>query len=296
VAELADLDHAWTRAGSREEQAAVLHDMGGRCEQAGEDHRAAGFFELARALRRGFVAPDLLADSERALARVRDRQAFDAIVLSGGAGRRFGGRTKPEQRLAGWPLIDHVLLACCAASTRVVVGPERRGLAEPTFCREQPAGSGPVAGIAVAVAHGARPVVAVLAADLPFVRAGLDPLTTALVADADVAVLVDTGGRLNYLASLWRRDALLTALAGVGDPAGAAVRALYRDARGVTVPDFDAAGADVDTPNDLASAEERVRQDAGQPTAPADPARPRRPRPRPQSPLAWPELALHSPS
>ena len=98
----------------------------------------------------------------------------------------------------------------------------------------------------------------------------------------DVAVLVDTGGRVNYLAAVWRTEALRAAVAALPSTANAPVRALYDGARIAHVPDFDACSADVDTPDDLRSAAERIRR--------------RSPGRLPASPLAWPRLELHSPS
>jgi molybdopterin-guanine dinucleotide biosynthesis protein A len=98
----------------------------------------------------------------------------------------------------------------------------------------------------------------------------------------DVAVLVDISGRVNYLAAVWRTAALRAAVAALPSAANAPVRALYDGAEIAHVPDFDACSADVDTPDDLRSAEERIRR--------------RSPGRLPTSPLAWPRLELHSPS
>jgi molybdopterin-guanine dinucleotide biosynthesis protein A len=288
-------ESAWRAAYDRETQAATLHHVGRRWWLYNDRDAAAGCFELARALRRGFSAPELVASSDLALARTRASLKYDAVILSGGAGSRFHGLSKPERPLAGWPLLDHVLVATSGATTRVVVGPERRGLAEPRFCREEPAGGGPVAGIAAGIAHITQPVVAVLAGDLPFIGTGLDNLRSALLVERnDVAAFVDTRGRINYLAAVWRLPALEAAIARLGDPAGKPVRALFDGVTAAFIPDFDDESADVDTPNDLAAAQQRIRQIPPERWSPEGGAH-RRAR-LPLAPLAWPGLELHAPS
>ncbi|MGI8664573.1 MAG: molybdenum cofactor guanylyltransferase [Jatrophihabitans sp.] len=277
---------AWKHARSRSRQASTLQQVGLQCFHTGLDDRAAACFELALTMRRGFGDPQLIENTELALRRVRQRLAFDAIVLAGGRGVRLGGSTggaKAAVLLAGWPLADHVLLAVSGAGNRIAVGPNRIALGSPVFCRELPPGTGPVAAIAEAAGRVRQPTVAVLAADLPFVADALAGLREALSRDGhDVAVLVDTAGRTNYLASVWRTAALLQALDGLGELANRPVRALYQGRQIGHVPDFDALGADVDTPADLAGATERISR--------------RSPGRLPAALLAWPRLELHSPS
>jgi molybdopterin-guanine dinucleotide biosynthesis protein A len=277
---------AWPHALSRDRQATTLQHVGRRWYDAGELHRAAAHFELALTMRRGFADPARIASSEQALATVRGRLGLDAIVLAGGRGVRLGGQelgAKALIPLAGWPLADHVLLAASGASTRIQVGPRRTALGSPVFCTERPAGAGPVAAIAAALPLVGQPMVAVLAGDLPFIGDALDQLSRSVaVGGRDVGLLVDTGGRSNYLAAVWRTEALRAALARVGSPAGLPVRALYKQADIGHVPDFDACSADVDTPADRRAAEERISS--------------RSPGRLPASPLAWPRLELHAPS
>jgi molybdenum cofactor guanylyltransferase len=281
---------AWLRADGRDRQGTTMHHIGRRLRYYGDRDSAAGFFEVARALRHGFAHPMLLASTQLALTQVRAAAEYDAIVLAGGRGSRIGG-AKPELPLVGWPLLDHVLVAVSAASNRIVVGPARRGLGEPTFVQEEPAGSGPVAAIAAAIDRVEQPQVAVLAADLPFIGSELDQLRVVveISPDKDAAVLVDTSGRLNYLASMWRTSSLRRVIAELGDPIGLPVRALYESAETINIPDFDAHSADVDTPNDLAAAAERLRNSV-EPFTPHSQAQP------PATPLAWPGLELAAPS
>jgi len=280
---------AWQCARSRTRQATTIHHVGKRWFQYGDDDQAASCFELALTMRRGFANPRAIQSSELALDRVRQRLAFDAIVLAGGRGSRLAASTgsagvdKPGLPLAGWPLVDHVLLAASGASSRIVVGPRRMALAGPVFCREQPAGAGPVAAIAAAARRIRQPTVAVLAADLPFIGPALDQLRQCVtLGTREVGLLVDTTGRSNYLAAVLRTTALLQALDALGDPTNLPVRALYQGRDIGHVPDFDALGADCDTPQDLRLAQERImRRSPGQ---------------LPAALLAWPRLELHSPS
>ena len=277
-------DRAWRQALTRGRQAVSLQHMGKLCFDAGALDEAAARFELAWTLRRGFDQPELVASSEQALRRVRELAGFDAIVLAGGAGVRLGGRTlgaKALIRLGGWPLADHVLLATSAAGHRIQVGPTRIALAEPSFVLEDPPGAGPVAAIAAGLARVTAPLVAVLAGDLPFVGPALASLRRAAKA-VDVAALVDPTGRTNYLAAVWQTDALRASLARLTSTTNAPMRALYDGVEVAHVPDFDAASADVDTPDDLAVAADRLRR--------------RSPGRLPASPLAWPRLELHAPS
>jgi len=269
---------------ARGRQATTLQHIGRRWYDGGDYHRAALHFELALTLRRGFADPASIAGSEQALAAVRGRLGLDAIVLAGGRGVRLGGQqlgAKALIPLAGWPLADHVLLAVSGAHTRIQVGPRRTALGSPVFCTERPAGAGPVAAIAAALPLVDRPLVAVLAGDLPFIGGALAQLSRC-AGRRDAGVLVDTTGRTNYLAAVWRTEALRAAIAAIGPPAGRPVRALYERADVERVPDFDACSADVDTPADRRLAEERISS--------------HRPGRLPASPLAWPRLELHAPS
>jgi molybdopterin-guanine dinucleotide biosynthesis protein A len=279
---------AWRHALGRERQAATLHSIGVRQFEQGDRDAAAASFRLALTLLSLFLDSPLRARTAAALALVRAgtgiEDAFDAVILAGGRGRRMGDGSKPLRKLAGWPMLDHVVLACSAASRQIVVGSSRIGIGEPLFCREQPAGSGPVAALSAGLRHVQQPVVLVLAADLPFVAGALGPLRALLAGEpgADATALVEPSGRVNYLAAAWRTAALYTALDRLGDPAGRPVRALYDSVAVRYLPDFDAWGADCDTPEDLRLAESRIRR--------------RSPGRLPEAQLAWPRLELHSPS
>jgi molybdopterin-guanine dinucleotide biosynthesis protein A len=109
------------------------------------------------------------------------QRGFDAIVLAGGRAARLGGADKPGLVVAGRPILSWVIAAAAAAGARavVVVGPDRPGLTVPAaglprgvaFVAEEPPAAGPVPAVRRGLAETRAPVVALLAADLPFLRA-----------------------------------------------------------------------------------------------------------------------------
>ena len=185
---------------------------------------------------------------------------MDAIVLAGGAGARLGGPNKPDQILGSATLLQHVVDAVRAAGTIVVVGPVRDGIDNVSWCREEPAGGGPVAAIAAGLGRTEADEVLVLAADLPWIAGAVAPLLAAL-SSAECAVLVDATGHRNPLASAWQRPALLRALDSVGELAGARAFALLESVCVIDVADTAGWGEDCDTPDDLAHARARERHD-----------------------------------
>ncbi len=153
---------------------------------------------------------------------------LDAVILAGGRAARLGGIDKPGTEVAGRTLLATVIAACrgAGAGRIIVVGPERPGLPV-CFVREEPAGAGPFAalrrGLSELGAPGGTRLVAVLAADLPFLRAAhLDALIAASQGRSG-AVLVDGEGYPQWLTGCWDRPTLAAAAAGY---AGSSVRGL----------------------------------------------------------------------
>jgi molybdopterin-guanine dinucleotide biosynthesis protein A len=180
--------------------------------------------------------------------------AYDAVVLAGGAARRLDGVDKPMLEVGDRPMLVHVLDAVAAARVRVVVGPRRPIDRDAVWCREDPPGGGPVAGLAAAVPLTDADTVVVLAADLPGIAPAVAPLLDALPRH-DVALLV-RDGRRNYLAAAWRRAALVSALGRIGEPRGASMRGLIAGATVAEVADAEW-GDDCDTWSDLAALRDR---------------------------------------
>ena len=125
-------------------------------------------------------------------------------MLAGGHASRLGGADKPALVVGERSLLASVVSAAAGAGARlvVVVGPPRPGLLLAAGglreVREEPPGSGPVLALRRGLAEVAAPWVLVLAADLPFIRAG--HLTSLLAAAAAArpaagAVLADDTGR-----------------------------------------------------------------------------------------------------
>jgi len=183
------------------------------------------------------------------------RSLPDAIVLAGGHARRLGGRDKTALDVGGRPLLDRVLLALPPCGTVVVVGPSRPTAVPVVWTREDPPGTGPVAGIAAGLACVTASEVLVLAGDMPFLTTEVLVGLLAEVSD-DGALLVDADGREQYLCSAWRTTALRHAVEGVTRVRDVVDRMRY--AR-VSVPaGAVAAWTDCDTPEDLDAAREQA--------------------------------------
>lgn len=169
----------------------------------------------------------------------------------------------------------------------VIAGPPLEGLARPVvFVREDPPGSGPLAGIGAGLAAVSTPTVGVIAADMPFalpivVEAltrltesprigvnGIDHRINGSVHSVDpqpvaqAVVPIDPQGYRQPLCAAYRTDALRAALAALGPLADLSVRALLAqlDVMEWSVPA--AALADVDTEEQLAAARTRVAEEA----------------------------------
>jgi molybdopterin-guanine dinucleotide biosynthesis protein A len=180
---------------------------------------------------------------------------FGIIILAGGRGSRLGGQDKPGLLVRNRTLIGSVVAAGTAAGARqvIVVGPERPGLDGVRFVTEEPPGAGPVPALRRGLAEAAAPWVAVLAADLPFLRAvHLGTLLRAAGGHCG-AVLADDAGRPQWLAGCWRAEALGRQAAAYD---GASLHGLFGPLAPVLVSLAHAAGGpppwfDCDTPEDL---------------------------------------------
>ncbi|HXL94482.1 MAG TPA: NTP transferase domain-containing protein [Streptosporangiaceae bacterium] len=150
---------------------------------------------------------------------------FDVVVLAGGGARRLGGRDKPGLVIGGRAIIESVVAAGAGAGAArvIVVGPPRDGLDGAVFVREEPAGAGPVPALRRGLAEVLAPSVVLLAADLPFLRAGHVRALLAAAAwprgsggtvppGVNGAVLTDDDGREQWLAGAWRTSVLREAL------------------------------------------------------------------------------------
>jgi molybdopterin-guanine dinucleotide biosynthesis protein A len=175
---------------------------------------------------------------------------FDAIVLAGGASRRFGGVDKAMIVLDGVSLLDRVLEATIAAESTVVVGPRRATNRVVSWTEEDPPSGGPVAGIAAGLAFGKAPVVVLLSCDLPWLTETDVTSLVGGIGEYDGYGLRDLGGREQPLAAAYRREALTAAIQATRDPRDLPLR---RTLAGLTMhwSDPTQAGRDVDTWADL---------------------------------------------
>ncbi len=194
---------------------------------------------------------------------------FDALVLTGGAGRRLGGVDKATIAIGAHTLLERALAAVAAAEAVVTVGPEHPtaesttpeaaafvgGVLEGatvrvTNVREDPPGGGPVAAIEAGLGLVAQPVVVVLACDMPFVTgADVHRLVAALLLadDAVDATMYVAEGQRQPLAAAYRVRSLRRTLRMHGPATGMAMRQLMAPLTVVEIPTDPGVTADCDT-------------------------------------------------
>lgn len=170
-------------------------------------------------------------------------QPFDALILSGGQGRRLGGVDKASLVLGGETLLARALSAVAGAGRVLIVG--RASISLPPGVRvvsEEPAGGGPVAAIAAALPYVDSPVVVILACDMPLMTSSVVEGLVQRLAETidkpfesgergeeillDGVNLVDELGQRQPLAAAYRASALSAALKIIGPPANASMRRL----------------------------------------------------------------------
>jgi molybdopterin-guanine dinucleotide biosynthesis protein A len=187
-----------------------------------------------------------------------DSPRLAAVILTGGTGVRLGGVDKASIEVGGATLLEHALTGTAVAEEVVVVGPEVPTSRPVTWTREDPAGGGPAAGLLAGIdALAVRPeLVCVLAVDMPrFTARTLSRLLGVLEdagPDADAACLVDTEHRKQWLAGVYRYDALAAARPADREAEhGLSTRRLMLPLRIAGVPAEEDEARDVDTWADL---------------------------------------------
>jgi molybdopterin-guanine dinucleotide biosynthesis protein A len=189
-------------------------------------------------------------------------EPYDAIVLAGGDARRLGGADKPGLPVGGRAMVEWVGAAAAGADRLVLVGPERPELPRAIAVREDPPGGGPVPALSAGLAVVRAPWAAVLAADLPFLRAAHIDELRRRAAGRSGAVLTDEDGRPQWLVGVWRVADLRDAL---GDYRGASMRGLLAPLRPVLVRPRPApwpAWHDCDTPEDVETASRMIGENS----------------------------------
>lgn len=175
-----------------------------------------------------------------------------AVVLAGGASRRFGS-DKLAADLDGRTVLDSTLASLPAGLPVVVVGPARAVLRDVRFVREDPPGGGPAAGLAAglraALDSGADRVVT-LPGDAPAAGGGVPVLLDAL-GPADLVVAVAADGQVFPLQLALARAGAERFLAAAGDGVGLSVRRVLEPLEPLRVLVDAIALRDVDVPADL---------------------------------------------
>ncbi|MCW2753650.1 MAG: molybdopterin-guanine dinucleotide biosynthesis protein [Marmoricola sp.] len=181
-----------------------------------------------------------------------ESDAIGAVVLTGGSGVRLDGADKASIELGGLTLLEHTLGALLDINEVVVVGDPVPTTRPVTFTREDPSGGGPAAGLLEGLrCFARRPAwVVALAVDMPLVTsATIRRLTEAV--EHDGAVLIDGGGKLQYLCALYSVAALDRSRPPYEQEHGLSMRDLVGGLGLVHVQAFGPETRDVDTWADL---------------------------------------------
>jgi molybdopterin-guanine dinucleotide biosynthesis protein A len=197
------------------------------------------------------------------------------IVLAGGRSRRWQGRDKTAQVLAGRAVLTQTVsraieeLGGAAQGLRVVVvappaHPAREAITrlpvEVIWTLEHPPGGGPVAALdaglaALEAAGGAPATVAVVAGDMPFAATAVPRLLAALTAGTLDAVLgSDPDGVRQVLLAAYRTAPLRAALAG-RERAGTSLTVLVGDLGVGEIAVSERESLDLDTPERMDAAQ-----------------------------------------
>ena len=200
-----------------------------------------------------------------------------AIVIAGGAARRFGADKLALRDAEGRSLLEVTVAGVAeVAEPVIVVGPERTGfrqldeaattsslvqLAETAdgsrslvWTREDPPGGGPCAALisGLACVPDEATHVAVLAGDAPLGGMAVTALRQ-VIDDAAVAVVTDGSGREQPMTAVYAVPALKAAVAAYGDGRDMSIRQVLDDLRPQTVVaiiDQWSASSDIDLPDD----------------------------------------------
>jgi molybdopterin-guanine dinucleotide biosynthesis protein A len=181
-----------------------------------------------------------------------------AIVLCGGGGRRFAGRDKPLEPLAGEPLVSRVLARLAGQASSIVISANRslseyRQFGYPVVQDQMP-DCGPLAGLQAGLSVGDEQWIFVCPGDAPLLPDDLiQRLRSGLAAGVDVVIPHDGERRQHLFMLLERKVArgVTSYLAQGGRSVGEWLSGLA--VAEVSVPD-PKAFTNVNTPDELALA------------------------------------------
>jgi molybdopterin-guanine dinucleotide biosynthesis protein A len=187
-------------------------------------------------------------------------QPVTAIVLCGGSGRRFAGRDKPLELLAGQPLVAHVLARLSGQVSSIVISANRNLTEYARFgypvVRDQQPDCGPLAGLDAGLSASDSQWLLLCPGDAPLLPTDLvSRLRSGLASGAEVAIPHD-GERAQHLFMLLERS-LAEGVRAYLERGGRSVAGWLTDldVAEVSVQDMHAF-TNVNTPEELALAEQ----------------------------------------
>jgi molybdenum cofactor guanylyltransferase len=193
------------------------------------------------------------------------RSAIAGLILAGGRARRMGGEDKGLIRLAGRPMVEHVLERIGPQVDEVVINANRNAEQYGRYGHRVIADvvddfPGPLAGMLSAMEAVHQPWLAVVPCDSPLLPRDLVQrlFESALAESADIAVAHD-GERLQPVVALLRCS-LLPQLRAFVEQGGRKIDAWYAQHRMVAtdLSDHPEAFVNINTPEERAALEQRV--------------------------------------
>jgi molybdopterin-guanine dinucleotide biosynthesis protein A len=132
------------------------------------------------------------------------------IVLSGGENRRMGGMDKAFLKVAGKPIIEHILKALRSVTDQVLIvtnNPQAYVSYEVRVVKDVLNKRGPLTGVYTGLYHSREEFNFVVACDMPFLNAGLISHMAKLAGEYDV-VLPKVGEFVEPLHAVYRKGLL----------------------------------------------------------------------------------------
>jgi molybdopterin-guanine dinucleotide biosynthesis protein A len=199
-----------------------------------------------------------------------DSVELSVVLLAGGSSRRMGS-DKANIEFGSGTLLTFQLKQIPSTYSVVAVGETidaRSKITGPTitgptmsWTRENPPGAGPVAALAAGLELVNTPAIALIAVDAPFALPRL--LQCKLDSNSHALIPREHGGKVQYLAGLYRSESLRRALKQLGSPTNKSMRELTAHLPSIDYLELGTEDAsdfmDIDTPQDLVTAREILR-------------------------------------